>query len=133
MQDLIRDLNAVYRSRPALHARDCEPEGFRWVVADDHTNSVLAWLRFGEPGDAPILVVSNFTPVPRHSYRVGLPLAGRWTEIVNTDAGRYGGSNLGNLGGVTQGPKGRTGCPRPPMSCCRPWRRSISNMRVHDP
>ena len=100
VQDLIRDLNGVYRSRAALHARDCEPDGFRWVVADDHTNSVLAWLRFGEPGDAPVLVVSNFTPVPRHGYRVGLPITGRWAEIVNTDAGRYGGSNLGNLGGV---------------------------------
>jgi len=101
VQDLIRDLNGVYRATPALHARDCEPEGFRWVVADDHPNSVLAWLRFGEPGDAPVAVVSNFTPVPRDSYRIGLPLPGRWEEIVNTDAGRYGGSNLGNLGGIT--------------------------------
>ena len=101
VQDLIRDLNAVYRATPALHARDCEPEGFRWVVADDHANSVLAWLRFGEAGDAPVLVVSNFTPVPRPGYRVGLPFPGLWREVVNTDAGRYGGSNLGNLGGVT--------------------------------
>ena len=100
VQDLIRDLNGVYRATPALHARDCEPEGFRWVVADDHANSVLAWLRFGEPGDAPVTVVSNFTPVPRDNYRIGLPLSGRWEEILNTDAGRYGGSNLGNLGGV---------------------------------
>ncbi len=111
VHDLIRDLNSVYRTRPALHARDCEPEGFRWVVADDHANSVLAWLRFGEPGDAPVLVVSNFTPVPRHSYRVGLPMAGRWTEIVNTDAGRYGGSNLGNMGSVTARPEGSHGLP----------------------
>ena len=111
VQDLIRDLNSVYRTRPALHARDCEPEGFRWVVADDHANSVLAWLRFGEPGDAPVLVVSNFTPVPRHGYRVGLPMAGRWTEIVNTDAGRYGGSNLGNMGSVTARPEGSHGLP----------------------
>ena len=111
VQDLIRDLNAVYRTRPALYARDCEPEGFRWVVADDHANSVLAWLRFGEPGDAPVLVVSSFTPVPRHGYRVGLPMAGRWTEIVNTDAGRYGGSNLGNMGGVTARPEGSHGLP----------------------
>jgi len=101
VQDLIRDLNGVYRATPALHARDCEPEGFRWVVADDHANSVLAWLRFGEPGDAPVAVVSNFTPVPRDNYRIGLPLSGPWEEILNTDAGRYGGSNLGNLGGVT--------------------------------
>ena len=101
VQDLIRDLNGVYKATPALHARDCEPEGFRWVVADDHANSVLAWLRFGEAGDAPVLVVSNFTPVPRDNYRVGLPFPGLWQEIVNTDAGRYGGSNIGNLGGVT--------------------------------
>ena len=101
VQDLIRDLNGVYRATPALHARDCEPEGFRWVVADDHQNSVLAWLRFGEPGDPPVLVVSNFTPVPREGYRLGLPFAGHWHEVMNTDAGRYGGSNLGNLGGVT--------------------------------
>jgi 1,4-alpha-glucan branching enzyme len=101
VQDLVRDLNGIYRATPALHARDCEPEGFRWVVADDHANSVLAWLRFGEPGDAPVLVVSNFTPVPREGYRLGLPIAGPWQELLNTDSGRYGGSNLGNLGGVT--------------------------------
>ncbi|RYB05943.1 1,4-alpha-glucan branching protein GlgB [Lichenibacterium ramalinae] len=111
VQDLIRDLNAAYRATPALHVRDCEPEGFRWVVADDHANSVLAWLRFGEPGDAPVLVVSNFTPVPRERYRVGLPFAGAWREIVNTDAGRYGGSNLGNLGGVTARPEPSHGLP----------------------
>ena len=100
VQDLIRDLNASYRGTPALHARDCEAEGFRWVVADDHQNSVLAWLRFGEQGDAPVLCISNFTPVPRENYRVGLPFAGHWRELLNTDAKRYGGSNLGNLGGV---------------------------------
>ena len=111
VQDLIRDLNATYRATPALHARDCEPEGFRWVVADDHANSVLAWLRFGEPDDAPVLVVSNFTPVPRTDYRVGLPFTGRWEEIVNTDAGRYGGSNLGNLGGVIAKPEPSHGLP----------------------
>ena len=111
VQDLIRDLNAVYRSTSALHARDCEPEGFRWIVADDHANSVLAWLRVGEPGDAPVAVVSNFTPVPRHGYRIGLPFAGSWREIVNTDAGRYGGSNLGNLGGVTAATESSHGLP----------------------
>ena len=100
IRDLVRDLNAVYRETPALYARDCEPEGFRWVVADDHQNSVLAWLRLGEPGDAPVLCVVNFTPVPREGYRVGLPFTGLWRELLNTDAGRYGGSNLGNLGGV---------------------------------
>ncbi len=97
---LIQDLNTVYRDTPALYARDCEPEGFRWIVADDRGNSVLAWLRFGAPSDPPVAVVSNFTPVPRADYRIGLPFPGRWREILNTDAERYGGSNAGNLGGV---------------------------------
>jgi 1,4-alpha-glucan branching enzyme len=100
VKDLVRDLNRLYRDRPALHARDCEGEGFEWMIADDSENSVFAWVR--RAGDAnPIAVISNFTPVPRHGYRVPLPRAGRWSEILNTDAGAYGGSGTGNLGGVT--------------------------------
>ena len=98
---LVRDLNNIYRDTPALHARDCESDGFTWVVADDATQSVYAWLRFGAPGSAPVLVVSNFTPVVRETYRLGLPRAGYWREIMNSDAFTYGGSGLGNLGGVT--------------------------------
>jgi 1,4-alpha-glucan branching enzyme len=94
-------LNALYRGEPALHARDCEPDGFRWIVADDAEQSVLAWLRLGAPGDPPVAAISNFTPVPRHGYRVGLPVAGRWSEIFNSDAREYGGSGMGNLGAVT--------------------------------
>ena len=100
MQTWVRDLNNAYRSLPALYARDCEPDGFRWVVADDASQSVLAWLRFGGESDRPVLVVSNFTPVPRHGYRIGLPHAGRWREVLNSDATLYGGSNLGNQGSV---------------------------------
>jgi 1,4-alpha-glucan branching enzyme len=100
VQTLVRDLNHAYREVAALHARDCEYEGFRWVVADDAAQSIFAWLRFGGPDDKPVLCVSNFTPVPRSGYRIGLPHAGRWREIVNSDAAQYGGSNLGNLGGV---------------------------------
>jgi 1,4-alpha-glucan branching enzyme len=100
LQMLVRDLNRVYRETPALHARDCEPEGFRWIVADDRRQSVLAWLRTGNDGDAPVAAVSNFTPVPRSNYRIGLPHAGRWREILNTDASLYAGSGTGNLGGV---------------------------------
>jgi 1,4-alpha-glucan branching enzyme len=96
----VRDLNLLYRGHPALHARDCELEGFRWIVADDRDNSVLAWLRLGAEGDAPVAMVANFTPVPRNGYRIGLPAAGRWSEILNTDSTIYGGSGLGNLGGV---------------------------------
>ena len=100
LQALVRDLNRVYRDTPALHARDCEPEGFRWLVSDDRRNSVLGWLRTGGPDDPPMAVLSNFTPVPRASYRVGLPRAGRWREVMNTDAAHYAGSGAGNMGGV---------------------------------
>ncbi|MDP3898165.1 MAG: 1,4-alpha-glucan branching protein GlgB [Mesorhizobium sp.] len=100
MRQLVRDLNHVYRSRPALHARDCEPEGFSWLVVDDRQNSVFAWLRTA-PGAKPIAVISNFTPVRREAYRVPLPAVGRWREIMNTDAGFYGGSGAGNFGQVT--------------------------------
>jgi 1,4-alpha-glucan branching enzyme len=97
---LLRDLNRAYRETPALHARDCEPDGFTWLVVDDHENSVFAWLRKA-PDAQPVAVISNFTPVPRHDYHVPLPTAGRWREIVNTDAQDYGGSGVGNAGVVT--------------------------------
>ena len=100
VQRLMRDLNRVYASEPALHALDCEEAGFRWVVGDDRTNSVFAFRREGREGDPSVLVVANMTPVPRHGYRIGVPTAGRWTEIINTDSGIYGGSNVGNGGGV---------------------------------
>ncbi len=99
VQRLIRDLNRVYLAHRALHQRDCEAAGFRWVVIDDRAQSVFAWLRFGAEGEAPVLVVCNFTPLPRHSYRLGVPQAGAWREIINTDAACYGGGDLGN-GGV---------------------------------
>ena len=100
VQAAVRDLNRLCRDTPALHARDCEGEGFRWVVVDDKAQSIAAWLRFGGPDDPPVAVVCNFTPVPRHGYRIGLPGAGRWREVFNSDAAEYGGSGLGNLGEV---------------------------------
>jgi 1,4-alpha-glucan branching enzyme len=96
----VRELNRLHRELPALHARDCEAEGFRWIVADDADQSVLAWLRFGGPDHAPIAVVCNFTPVPRTGYRIGLPGTGRWREVFNSDAREYGGSGIGNLGAI---------------------------------
>ena len=108
---LIRDLNALYRATPALYARDCEPDGFRWIIADDSANSVLAWLRLGGAEDRPVAIVSNFTPVPRSHYRIGLPFAGQWTEVLNTDAALYGGSNSGNMGGVAATMDGSHGLP----------------------
>jgi 1,4-alpha-glucan branching enzyme len=97
VRQLVRDLNYLYRSRPSLHARDCEPDGFSWLVVDDSQNSVFAWLRTAPDGN-PIAVISNFTPVPRENYRVPLPSAGRWREVMNTDAADYGGSGKGNAG-----------------------------------
>jgi len=97
----IGDLNRLYRETSALHARDCEEDGFRWLVADDADQSVVAWVRFGGPGERPVAVVCNFTPVPRPAYRIGLPAAGHWREVFNSDASVYGGSGQGNFGGVT--------------------------------
>ncbi len=100
LQKLVRDLNALYRSRPALHARDCEAEGFRWIVVNDDAQSVFAFLRMGAEGDPAVAIVCNFTPEVRREYRVGLPKQGRWREALNTDAAIYGGSNVGNLGAI---------------------------------
>jgi 1,4-alpha-glucan branching enzyme len=101
VQSLVRQLNHAYRHTPALHERDCEPEGFQWVVGDDAAQSVYAWLRFGGEGSRrPVLVISNMTPVPREGYRIGLPHGGRWDEILNTDAAEFGGSGIGNMGRI---------------------------------
>jgi len=99
VQRLIRDLNRLYRDTPALHQRDAEPAGFEWLVASDSDNSAFAWARHGDDGGLAV-VASNFTPVPRHGYRIGVPGPGFYREALNTDAGDYGGGNLGNLGGV---------------------------------
>ena len=100
VQSLVRDLNRIYRDTPTLYARDCEAEGFQWIVEQDADQSVFAWVRRGGPDDPPVAVVANMTPVPRQGYRIGLPVAGRWLEILNTDAAIYGGSGLGNGGAV---------------------------------
>jgi 1,4-alpha-glucan branching enzyme len=100
MQNFVRDLNKTYSSIPAMHARDCEPEGFEWMNADDSENSVFAWARHDGEGGQIIVVVCNFTPVPRDNYQLPFPKAGRWTEVMNSDSKTYWGSGLGNMGGV---------------------------------
>jgi 1,4-alpha-glucan branching enzyme len=100
IQRLVRDLNRLYRTEPALHARDAEGSGFRWVIGDDRANSVYAFWRYGNERDRPILVVCNMTPAPRHNYRIGVAEPGLWREIINTDSAFYGGSNVGNAGAV---------------------------------
>jgi 1,4-alpha-glucan branching enzyme len=100
VQRLVRDLNKLYRETPALFERDSKPDGFEWVEENNADESVFAWLRKGTQDAAPVLVVSNFTPVARPDFRVGVPEAGRWVERLNTNADIYGGDGSGNLGGV---------------------------------
>jgi 1,4-alpha-glucan branching enzyme len=104
VQRWVQDLNRVYRSEPALHRLDCDPAGFEWISGNDSHNSVLVFLRKGHDDDRPVLVACNFTPVPRHNYRVGVPRGGFWEEILNSDAEHFGGSGHGNLGRVEATP-----------------------------
>jgi len=99
VQRWVRDLNTAYRTLPALHARDCEPEGFGWLVVDDALASVFAWQRMA-PGAATVVVVSNMTPTLHTHYRLPMPHDGVWREALNSDAGVYGGSGQGNLGQI---------------------------------
>ena len=101
---LLTDLNHCYRALPALHAADCQPEGFAWVSCDDAEQNVISYLR-RSPGGECLLVACNFSPVVRYDYRVGVPQAGRWHERLNTDAALYGGSDVGNLGAVDSNDK----------------------------
>jgi 1,4-alpha-glucan branching enzyme len=111
LQALVRDLNRVYRAEPALHEVDFEPAGFQWMDCSDADQSVVAFVRRARDRRDLVLVVCNFTPVPRHGYRVGVPVEGFYRELLNTDAGFYGGSNLGNAGGVRAEPRPWTGQP----------------------
>ena len=100
----VEELNALYRREPALHELDFDPAGFEWVDCNDAEQSVLTFLRKGRSTDDIFLVVCNFTPVPRHNYRIGVPRGGFWREVLNSDAPAYGGSGQGNIGGVTAAP-----------------------------
>jgi len=100
LQKLVGTLNWLYRSEPALHEQDTNPAGFRWVDCHDAEQSTLSWLRFDTETEEVILIVCNFTPVPRPNLRVGVPRGGFWKEIFNSDAREYGGSGKGNFGGL---------------------------------
>ena len=104
VQRWVKDLNHSYRAEPALHERDFSPDGFEWVDFSDRTNTALFFLRKAGSRDDLILAAFNFTPLPRHDYRVGVPRAGRWKELLNSDAEVYGGSGLGNYGGGEAAP-----------------------------
>jgi 1,4-alpha-glucan branching enzyme len=100
MQQLVRDLNRMYRTEPALYAIDHDWQGFQWIDFHDAANSILAFLRKSHEPHEQIVCVCNFTPVPRYDYRIGVPEAGYYCELLNTDASVYGGANVGNGGGV---------------------------------
>jgi 1,4-alpha-glucan branching enzyme len=100
VQRLLRDLNSCYASIKALHEFDFDGKGFEWIDFKDWEHSVISFLRKGSDPEEVVLVVCNFTPVPHNKYLVGVPFSGFWKEILNSDAAIYGGSNLGNCGGV---------------------------------
>ena len=122
VQNLVRDLNRLYREMPALHAKDCDRAGFDWIDWQDADNSIFAFIRMGGDNDPPVVVVSNMTPVVRENYRLGVPRTGRWREVLNTNSAVYGGSNVGNAGGVQAEPVESHGRPAsvllglPPLS-----------------
>ncbi|MEN8657700.1 1,4-alpha-glucan branching protein GlgB [Marivita sp.] len=111
MQNLVRDLNTLYCHTPALYEKDTSPDGFRWIDGGNAADSVFSWVRYGKDGRHPVLVVSNFTPVPRTNYRIGVPDAGHWEERFNSDAAIYGGTDTGNPGGADAQEMSMHGCP----------------------
>jgi 1,4-alpha-glucan branching enzyme len=104
LQRWVRDLNTLYRGEPALHELDCDSAGFEWIDCHDADGSTLSYLRHAKSTATTLVVACNFTPVPRHNYRIGVPHGGHWQEVLNGDAPLYGGSGQGNIGGVTAAP-----------------------------
>jgi 1,4-alpha-glucan branching enzyme len=100
LRRVVQDLNALYRREPALHQRDHQPDGFRWIDCSDNENSVVSVLRLAADPSDHLVAVFNFTPVPRRDYIVGAPAARFYREVLNTDSTLYGGSGMGNLGGL---------------------------------
>ncbi|HSB15794.1 MAG TPA: 1,4-alpha-glucan branching protein GlgB [Bryobacteraceae bacterium] len=111
LQRWVRDINTFYRSEPALHQLDCDPGGFEWIDCSDTQRSVVSFLRKGRDPLDTVAFVCNFTPMPRHNYRIGTPTGGDWREVLNSDATLYGGSGQGNLGGAVATPVGAHGRP----------------------
>jgi 1,4-alpha-glucan branching enzyme len=123
LQRWVQDLNALYRDEPALHGSDADPSGFEWIDANDSQNSVISFIRTAKSTGDVILVLCNFTPLPRPNYLVGVPRGGMWREVLNGDAPLYGGGGWGNLGGLEALPIPMHARPRalnvtlPPLSC----------------
>jgi 1,4-alpha-glucan branching enzyme len=119
VQALVRDLNRLYRTIPALHELDCDDAGFEWLVMHDAERGVFAWVRKGRQTRERCLVVVNFTPEVYRDYRIKVPFAGTWREILNSDSARYGGSNVGNYGSAVafaNGEHAELGLTLPPLA-----------------
>lgn len=120
--NFLRDLNALYSVEPAMSELDCDPEGFAWIDPHDSDNSVISFMRRTKKKDETLIFICNFTPVPRHGYRLGVPYKGEYYELLNSDANRYGGSGLENLQPMPSGPMFWQSCPHsilltlPPLS-----------------
>ncbi|MFH1078916.1 MAG: alpha amylase C-terminal domain-containing protein, partial [Pseudomonadota bacterium] len=104
VQQWMKDLNYFYKSEPCLYECDFEPEGFQWIDFKDGEKSIISFARKGKTTEDVVIVVCNFTPVPRYNYRIGVPHGGFWREVLNSDAKHYGGSGQGNMGGVEATP-----------------------------
>jgi 1,4-alpha-glucan branching enzyme len=119
----VQAINYFLQSEPALYEADFEPEGFRWIDCNDHENSVVSLLRFAHDPRDFVAMAFNFTPVPRYRYRIGVPEAGFYAEMLNSDSEAFGGSNVGNGGGVSTEPVPAHGYPQslrltlPPLAC----------------
>jgi len=100
LQSLVRDLNRIYRSEPALWEADVEPKGFQWLDANNADENIIAFMRSAPASGRRVICICNFSPVPREGYRIGAPAGGLYKELLNTDASLYGGSNVGNAGAV---------------------------------
>jgi 1,4-alpha-glucan branching enzyme len=98
LQVLVGDLNHLYQNEAALHQYDFQHQGFQWLECNDVEHSTLAFMRCADDPEDHVIVVLNFTPVPRYGFRVGVPLAGEYSEVLNSDSTYYAGSNCGNAG-----------------------------------
>lgn len=120
LQKMVADLNAAYRSLPALWRKDVTYEGFSWIDANNADANLLSFARHGEAGDPDVVVIANLSPAPQHGVRIGLPSAGHWDEVFNTDSAVYGGGNVGNMGGVTATDQEWHGMPASALVTCPP-------------
>lgn len=100
VQSVVRDLNKIYREMPALFEQDYDPQGFEWIDPNNADESVFSFIRYGKDRKDMAVVVSNFTPVPRENFKLGVPKGGKYIEVFNSDAEIYGGSGMGNMGAV---------------------------------